>query len=90
MTDGVDTWAVLEWEAVPEVSSGKTASFQIWIGVNGVEDISFTYNGALGSPPAGYGLTVGAENFEPPTLSSTRASRSVFSFCVNALIKVSM
>ena len=38
--------------------------FQHWIGLNGAEDITFTYDPANlpAAPPAGYGLTVGAEN----------------------------
>ena len=37
-----------------------------WIGVNGAEDITYTYDpGNLpGDPRRGYGLTVGAENAE--------------------------
>jgi hypothetical protein len=58
--DGVNTWLVLEWEAVPTWSGDEVDSFQIWIGVNGVEDISFTY-GDVGDGDSGY-LTVGAEN----------------------------
>jgi hypothetical protein len=37
---------------------------QVWIGINGVEDISYEYDAAtvgLDTPP-GYGLTVGAES----------------------------
>jgi hypothetical protein len=37
------TWLVLEWENVPTWSGDEVDSFQIWIGVNGYEDISFTY-----------------------------------------------
>ena len=37
--DGVSTWLVLEWENVPTWSGDETDTFQIWIGVNGVEDI---------------------------------------------------
>ncbi|MFI9556111.1 S8 family serine peptidase [Nonomuraea endophytica] len=65
LTDGVSTWLVLEWRVN---LFGTTAQkvFQQWIGVNGTEDISFTYDPANlpGDPPAGYGLTVGAENDE--------------------------
>lgn len=61
LTDGVNDWLVLDWEGV-QVWSDNTDlnSFQIWIGLNGYEDISFTY-GVVGSGDGGY-LTVGAEN----------------------------
>ena len=55
-------WTVLEWENAPEFGSTTTNSFQIWIGRNGVEDITFTY-GALHGNGSGGALTVGAENF---------------------------
>jgi subtilisin family serine protease len=60
LTDGVNTWLVLDWENVPTWSGDEVDSFQIWVGLNGVEDISFTY-GPVGDGDTGY-LTVGAEN----------------------------
>ncbi|WP_283133468.1 S8 family serine peptidase [Rhizohabitans arisaemae] len=63
LTDGVSSWIVVEWRVnVYGTASGRV--FQQWIGVNGAEDISFTYDPANlpAAPPAGYGLTVGAEN----------------------------
>ncbi|MFI6321057.1 S8 family serine peptidase [Nonomuraea sp. NPDC050556] len=65
LTDGVSTWIVVEWR-VNLFGTGSTKVFQQWIGVNGTEDISYTYDpGNLpGDPPAGFGLTVGAENDE--------------------------
>ncbi|RZT26731.1 PA domain-containing protein [Kribbella sp. VKM Ac-2569] len=65
LTDGVSTWLVLEWR-VNLFGTNSLKVFQQWIGVNGAEDITYAYDpGNLpGSPPAGYGLTVGAENFE--------------------------
>jgi hypothetical protein len=54
------TWLVLEWENVPTWSGDEVDSFQIWIGVNGYEDISFTY-GPVEDGDGGL-LTVGAEN----------------------------
>jgi hypothetical protein len=36
---------------------------QVWIGLNGTEDVSYTYDtSALRDTPQGYGLTVGAES----------------------------
>ncbi|WP_433003945.1 S8 family serine peptidase [Kribbella sp. CA-294648] len=65
LTDGVSTWLVIEWRA-NLFGTNALKVHQQWIGVNGVEDISFTYNSANlpGDPGPAYGLTVGAENFE--------------------------
>jgi hypothetical protein len=60
LTDGVNTWLVVDWANVPLAGLPLSLnSFELWIGVNGVEDISFTY-GALSMPAA---LTVGAEDW---------------------------
>jgi uncharacterized repeat protein (TIGR01451 family) len=65
LTDGIDTWIVLDWEAVKEYSTTRTNSFQIWIGINSDgnpgEDISFAYGTLQGNGDLGF-LTVGAEN----------------------------
>jgi uncharacterized repeat protein (TIGR01451 family) len=64
LTDGVDDWIVVEWEAVPEFGSTTTASFQIWIGTDtgsAVEDITFAYGVVEGTGAGGF-LTIGAEN----------------------------
>jgi hypothetical protein len=64
LTDGVDTWIVVEWEAVREFSDPETATFQVWIGITGdanpTQDISYAY-GPVGNGDLGF-LTVGAEN----------------------------
>jgi len=65
LTDGVSDWLVVEWrENVFGTASGRV--FQQWIGLNGTEDITYTYDPANlpAAPPAGFGLTVGAENDE--------------------------
>ncbi|HEX7518403.1 MAG TPA: hypothetical protein VF345_14070 [Chthoniobacterales bacterium] len=65
LTDGTDTWIVLDWAAVREFSTANSNSFEIWIGVNGDghpgEDITFAYGTIQGSGNGGF-LTVGAEN----------------------------
>jgi subtilisin family serine protease len=61
LTDGVDNWIVIEWEAVKEYSTTRLDTFQIWIGVNGAEDITFAYGTLQGNGDGGF-LTVGAEN----------------------------
>lgn len=58
LTNGVDTWIVTDWEAVPLFGTNLLNSFQVWLGINGVEDIWFVY-GATGTPVV---LTVGAED----------------------------
>jgi uncharacterized repeat protein (TIGR01451 family) len=60
LSDGVSTWLVLDWENVVNYGDGEPNSFQIWVGTNGVEDISFTY-GDVSDGDGGW-LTVGAEN----------------------------
>ncbi|GAA0412453.1 peptidase S8 [Acrocarpospora corrugata] len=76
LTDGVGTWIVLEWRLN---LFGTTAQrvFQQWIGVNGVEDITYAYPGALPYPGAAYGLTVGAENADGTAGSQIPAGTGV-------------
>ncbi|MFD0660144.1 S8 family serine peptidase [Thermocatellispora tengchongensis] len=65
LSDGVDDWIVIEWR-VNVYGTSNLKVFQQWIGINGTEDITYVYDPANlpGEPPAGYGLTVGAENDE--------------------------
>jgi hypothetical protein len=52
---------VLDWEDVPNFGDGELNSFQIWIGINGVEDITYTFATTLSDGDGGL-LTTGAEN----------------------------
>jgi hypothetical protein len=62
LTDGVDDWIVVEWQ-VNVFGSSSNRHFQTWIGVNGTEDITFTYDpAALPADPNGLDFAVGAEN----------------------------
>lgn len=61
LTDGVNTWIVVDWDAVREFSSPNTNTFEVWIGINGMQDISYAY-GPIGGTGDGGLLTVGAEN----------------------------
>jgi subtilisin family serine protease len=65
LTDGVSTWLVIEWR-VNVFGTNSLRVFQHWLGEGGAEDISFVYNPEAlpAAPPAGFGLTVGAENQE--------------------------
>ncbi|MDT4972059.1 MAG: hypothetical protein QOG22_2202, partial [Pseudonocardiales bacterium] len=42
LTDGVDTWLVVQWN-VNLFGTTDARSMQVWIGLNGVEDISYSY-----------------------------------------------
>jgi len=61
LTDGVNAWIVLEWEAVPVYSTGDPVTMQIWIQEGTTESVTWAYGDipAAGDPA---GLTVGAEN----------------------------
>lgn len=59
--DGTNSWIVVEWESVSNWGDGETNTFQVWIGYNGVEDISYVYGTDISDGDGGF-LTVGAEN----------------------------
>ena len=66
LTDGSDTWIVVDWDGVQEFSTAsKTHSFEIWIGVTGDanpgEDVSYAYGPNTGNGDGGF-ASVGAEN----------------------------
>jgi hypothetical protein len=60
LTDGVNDWIVVQWNV--EVFGTEVAQdFQVWMGINGVQDISWAY--APGGPAnPGLPFLVGAEN----------------------------
>jgi subtilisin family serine protease len=60
LTNGVNSWVVFDWEAVANYSDRLPNSFQVWIGINGVEDITYAF-GDVSRGDLGF-LTVGAEN----------------------------
>ncbi|MGI8721221.1 MAG: S8 family serine peptidase [Geodermatophilaceae bacterium] len=57
-----ESWFAVEWQ-VNVYGTDELKVFQLWIGLNGTEDITFAYDptNLPGDPGAG-GLTVGAEN----------------------------
>jgi len=64
LTDGVSSWIVIEWR-VNDFGTLQQRRFQVWIGTNGTQDISFAYDGTtVSAPPAGQNLVVGAENVD--------------------------
>ena len=61
LTDGVSTWIVVEWR-VNVFGTNAQRRFQVWIGTNGVQDISYTYDPATLADAFGQPLVIGAEN----------------------------
>jgi hypothetical protein len=62
LTDGVDSWLVVEFR-LEDFGTETLRIFQVWIGINGVQDITFAYSqSAPLSAPVGQDFLVGAEN----------------------------
>jgi subtilisin family serine protease len=63
LTDGVNSWIVIEWR-VNIFGTTSLRVFQQWLGEGTTEDITYAYDPANlpAASPAGFGLTVGAEN----------------------------
>jgi hypothetical protein len=60
LTDGVDSWIVIE-HRVNVFGTTSLRTFQVWIGINGVQDISYAY-AAAPTDPNGQDFLYGAEN----------------------------
>ena len=64
LTDGSNTWIVVDWAGVKDFGDATVNSFEVWIGITGDanpgEDITFAY-GAVGSGSNGH-VTVGAQD----------------------------
>jgi subtilisin family serine protease len=62
LNDGTNEWLVVEWQAnVWGTTSNR--HFQVWIGLNGEQDITFAYDpAALPADPNGQPFLIGAEN----------------------------
>jgi subtilisin family serine protease len=61
LTDGVNSWLVVEWNAYV-YGTTQQENFQVWIGQNSTQDISYTYNPGHYSAPTNIAYNVGAEN----------------------------
>lgn len=67
LRDGTNAWLVIQYQ-LDVLANGEPVAFQMWLGLNGTEDISFTYDPATPIPatpppdPSAPALTVGAEN----------------------------
>ncbi len=59
LTDGTNSWLVVQWD-VNVWGTSDTRAFQVWIGLNGVQDISYAYAAPQTDPGQPY--LVGAEN----------------------------
>jgi hypothetical protein len=73
-TSGSQRWAVFDWRQIPNATGGAVNSFQVWVGMNGVEDVTYTYGPQIGTGN-GTALTVGAEN-AAGTVGATRYFKS--------------
>jgi hypothetical protein len=60
LTDGVSDWVVIDWDGVANFDGSGTNTFEVWIGLNGFEEIAFAY-GAVTAGSSGL-LTVGAQD----------------------------
>lgn len=61
LTDGVDTWIVAQWNAVPTYSGNATNTMQVWIQTGGTEGVWFTY-GEDGASDSATTAATAAEN----------------------------
>lgn len=61
LTDGTNTWIVVDWEGVPTFGTSDTQEFQIWLQIGATENVTYAYGNLTGSGAA-TGLTSGAEN----------------------------
>jgi hypothetical protein len=61
LTDSERSWIVVEWDVAVYQSTSRR-HFQVWIGVNGVEDVSYDYDPAALPTDPGRPFQVGAEN----------------------------
>ncbi len=68
LTDGADTWLVVDYAGVPEFSTATTShTFEFWIGLNTdahpAEDVSLAFGtGNVGTGDIGFATAAGAEN----------------------------
>lgn len=61
LTDGVDTWLVVEYR-VNVFGTNSRRTFQMWIGLNGTQDITYAYDPTALPAGPGQPFLVGAEN----------------------------
>jgi len=70
LTDGVNSWLVIEWR-LNVFGTNSLRTFQAWLGIDGTEDNTFTYDPAhLPAAPGLQPFVVGAENLDGTASSS--------------------
>ncbi len=62
LTDGFDTWIVLEWAGVSTYTDPEDITYQIWIQTGGTELVTYEYGPVNSDGDDPVGLQVGAEN----------------------------
>jgi len=61
LSDGVNTWIVVDWADVPTFGTSDNQEFEIWLQIGGTESVTYAY-GTLTGGGASTGLSAGAEN----------------------------
>ena len=66
LSGGGDSWLALQWDVAIFGDASAHRSMQVWIGLNGTEDITYEFaDDTVGSTtPDGTGLTVGVESVQ--------------------------
>ncbi len=62
LTDGVHNWLVIQVNAHVFGLPNQVETFQVWIGINGTQDISYTYDPSHPITDPGVPFNVGVEN----------------------------
>lgn len=64
LSDGVNTWLIVEWRLHVFGQPDNDRVFQLWAGLDGPEDLSFVYDPARLPAAPGLPMAVGAENLD--------------------------
>jgi hypothetical protein len=62
LTDGVHNWLVVQWNTHVFGALAHLETFQVWIGLNGTQDISYAYDPSHPPTDPGLPFNIGAEN----------------------------
>jgi hypothetical protein len=55
-------WIVIQWNTHVFGTPSHLETFQVWLGINGIEDVSYTYDPAHRVTDPGVPFNIGAEN----------------------------
>ncbi|MFH8251437.1 S8 family serine peptidase [Microbacterium sp. B2969] len=72
LSGGGMSWLVVEWEGISTWGATATDTFQVWIGLNGTDDVTMTYGKDAKADP-GTPWFVGAENRDGTSVGSLAA-----------------